>query len=422
MALDTKVGTFETGTGAAASTVVVTGVGFLPKAIIFWWAGRDAPTDSNGAATHFRGVGFAVSSSDRRAVAGYSAHNSGTSRARRYHTDVSCILIINQAGVPTGILDFQSMDSDGFTLVVDDQFPGNMTVSYLALGGSSITNQATESYLASAGTGNVSYTTLGFQPTCLFQIAAFENNPPPDGNADSRTMLGFLSGSPAAENFVLLAGSNDGRATMVTEHYCLAGESGARLSSSLQTVTSRSKLNAFLSNGYQMNWIEGDNSEYIHVLALAGVDVKAGALTTLTNTATDIVVSGLGFAPAAVLFMSASSVENTPNSEASPDKMSVGAGSSASDRNVQATRDNNGTGTSEVSTGVMRDNVYLHLSSTGTVDGSMDMTSLDSDGFTCRMTDADPSGNFVPYIALGPVAVTGDPDDFSHMPLMGVGT
>jgi hypothetical protein len=66
------------------------------------------------------------------------------------------------------------------------------------------------------------------------------------------------------------------------------------------------------------------------------------------------------------------------------------------------------------------DAVYIDIDPTSSsVVGLMDVKSIDTDGFTCIMDDADPSGKFVWYLALG-VAPAGT-SATAGLLLMGIG-
>src|SRR3972149_9729964 len=67
----------------------------------------------------------------------------------RAYTDVTTL---------DGILDFSSMDADGFTVIYDDQFTQAYRISYLALGGTDLTNVYIGSQQQPASTGNYSVT------------------------------------------------------------------------------------------------------------------------------------------------------------------------------------------------------------------------------------------------------------------------
>src|SRR3990167_11012985 len=135
MAFSAKVGAFNVITTAAGNTQAITGVGFQPLAVIFWYSGRTDSTDTVGRLSHTRGMGFAISSSDQRAVCSASTDASASSATYGAVTNVRCITTFNGAGTIQGAMTFTSMDADGFTLTVGTQFTGGFRVHYLALGG-----------------------------------------------------------------------------------------------------------------------------------------------------------------------------------------------------------------------------------------------------------------------------------------------
>lgn len=406
MALDRKVGSFSTGTGAIATTVVVTGVGFLPKAIIFWWSGTTSSVNAVTEQDHFRGIGYAVSPTDRRCVGCSSDHAVAGAGTDHGHRADACIVGIGVGGGFNAMLDLQSMDTDGFTLVVDDAFPTSRRISYLALGGSDIANVATEQLVMPSATGTVDYTTLGFEPEVLFFISAIQTANPPTENGDSTIMLGVATGS--GQQFVVEGGSNDGSATTSTRTYHQDAECIARMGAALDgTMTGRAEFSTFLVNGYRLNWLEGDAgaNTRVHVLAIGGTfSAKAGSLLSATSLTT-IVTSGVGFLPNTLLLASGAMPESTQDTGTNADDdWSMGATDGTTEV-VQAIRDRDAVATTDVATAIDVDNVYLRLNtSAASIDGSATFTSFDSDGFTLTQTDADPDAAFIGYLALASAA------------------
>jgi hypothetical protein len=137
-------GAFNIGTGGATTTVPVTGVGFQPKVLLFWWSGRTESTDTAGAADHQRGFGFAVSTTDRRAGCSWSEDAVATAQSNSAHRDDAAICsTTGPTDAIDGLADLNSMDADGFTMIIDDAFATNLRIGFLALGGTTITNAAT---------------------------------------------------------------------------------------------------------------------------------------------------------------------------------------------------------------------------------------------------------------------------------------
>jgi hypothetical protein len=406
LALDRKVGSFSTGTGAIGTTVVVSGLGFQPKAIIFWWSGTTSSVNAVTEQDHFHGFGFAVSPTDRRAVTGSSDHAAAGGGTDHGHRADACVIGVGIGGGFNAMLDLQSMDVDGFTLVVDDAFPASRRISYLALGGSDITDAETEQIIMPSATGTVDYTTLGFQPDVVFFISATITANPPGETGDSTVMFGVATGS--GQQFVVAGGSNDGSATTSTRTYHQDAECIARMGTALDGVmTGRAEFTTFLVNGYRLNWLEGDSgaNTRVHVLALGGtLKAKAGSLLSLTSLAA-IATSGVGFLPNTLLLGSGTMAESVQDTGTNDDhRWSVGAADGTTEV-VQGIRDHDGVATTDVATALNVDNVYLRLNPTAaSIDGSATFTSFDSDGFTLTQTDADPTASFIGWLAMGSAA------------------
>jgi hypothetical protein len=72
-----------------------------------------------------------------------------------------------------------------------------------------------------------------------------------------------------------------------------------------------------------------------------------------------------------------------------------------------------------VSTGLSHDQCYQNLAAAdGTVEGEMDVSSVDAGGFTLIMDDADPAQSFVVYAAFGNTVVAAT---VKHLAILGVG-
>ena len=166
-------GSFNTGTGAIGTTITLAGLGFAPRAILFWWSGRTEATDTVGRANSQNGFGVAVTSTDRRAITISGIDAQGTSDNQRAHSNVACILSVSNTPAIDGAMDLQSINPDGFTLIVDDAFPTSLRVHYLALGGDSLEAAASGQFQEPLATGDQDTTTVGFEPDCVlfFSIA-----------------------------------------------------------------------------------------------------------------------------------------------------------------------------------------------------------------------------------------------------------
>lgn len=423
MALSAKVGAFNTTTDVATSTVEVTGLGFEPKAIIFWWTkSTSTGTDEVAGGSISTGMGLATSSTSRRVVAMQSEDASAAADTDRFHSDAACVHILTISGATDGDLDVVSFDADGFTLVVDDQFTASYRVHYIAWGGSDITDVATGAATAPAGTGNSDVTGPGFQPDMVIIMASRQTGAPPAQSTNAAISFGFAAGGGQG---VLGLGSVHNQTTMDTGSYCYSGNViGVPSATSPIDVSRRASFVEFISTGFTLNWLETNSGDYVHWLAIKGGEWLVGSLLTQTDTTTDIAESGFGFQPSGALLLSHCNSESSSDTIQDHNRASIGAFSSTTDRGAQGHLDQDNVGDSVCTLAVEHDAVYVNIATDETVQGLMDIKSVDSDGFTCIMDDADPAQAFVTYLAFGstPAAATaGVPvvADTLHSPIFG---
>jgi hypothetical protein len=233
MALQAKVGSFDTGTDVVSSSVIVTGVGFQGKVAIFWWSGRTGSSDAVGSAHALRGIGFAISSSSRRAVTTRSEDAATSSDTAKGHYDSACVVVFSgTANAVDGLLDFASFDADGFTLTVDDQFSASFRIHYLVLGGSDLTDYALGTFITAAGTGDEAYTGVGFEPDCLLFLSA--NTGTPNAPVGGGEMV--FGAATEASQWVYYCEDVSASATMATVTYCRADECYANAASGSTTI------------------------------------------------------------------------------------------------------------------------------------------------------------------------------------------
>jgi len=388
MGMKAKVGSFNSGTGAVSSTVAVSGLGFQPKGIIFWWSGRSESSPTVGRQSHKRGVGFCAGATDRIFLAQQSEDNVGTTNTDRGYRDDGVIGIISTGSVWDGRLDLQSFDSDGFTLVVDVVMGQNMRVHYLALGGTSLTNVTTGTFLMTDAEENLAVTGVGFQPDEVLFFGYGENNVPPDLDTTLRgcTFGGMVDGS---QQGYLSNASEDGAGTTRTQAAC---HMGSECHMRLNVSGAENADLAFVSmdsDGFTVDQVEADDDR-VAFMALKGGDYAVVELDSRTDT-NDIVVSGLGFQPAAAIHLSAHAAEDDLQEHHQPDSTSIGAWSATDERAVHVVRDEDDVATSDVATATREDAIYARVNGTPAFSARMDLKSIESGGFTCVMDVAEPS-------------------------------
>lgn len=418
MGVMTKVGTLNITTGAASSTVAVSGLGFTPKVLILWWSGLTA-TSNGDRATSLRGMGWAVSASSFCAHTNYDEDAAGTSVAFMRFSSTGCVTQIDNTGAEVGRADLQSFDADGFTLEIQDAFPTDLLVSYLAIGGSDITNAEIGTF-TSTGTAPVNQVVNNsgnFQPDVTFFMSARTDS-------DSIQMFGAATGAGTEQ--VICTGENHVTASGAAGAYCLADECIAFASSN--PAGSPNIRGEFVSHntgpgGFTVNWLENGAGRAFAYLSIKGGLWKVGNLLTQTDTSTAITATSFGFTPAALMVVSAGNAANTQDgTPTTHDKWSVGAATSSSSRVVQQVDSRSGNADMFVHRSARTDAVYVNTDpaqTSHTVTGLMDVQSLDPDGFSLIMDDADPSQAFAWYAAVGQIipgslAVTIDGDSVAE--------
>lgn len=420
MALSTAHGSFRAGpnldldTDTIGNTYTVSGLTFQPKALIFWWNGLDsAGVDATSETTNQRqGYGFATSTTSRRCVHVIGIDAAGSMTTGAEESPSLCIAALN-AVASAGIgVDLDALNSDGFRLICDVAHASlAITVFWVAIGGSDVTNATTGSITEPAATGNQSYTVTGsFQPTIAFFASRAL-----DGAVDAHMMFGAATGTGAGNQFVVVNNQDEGSANSDADRYMRGDECVAFITAAGGNPNARAQFNGFDSVGFDLNWVAraGTTRTLIYLAIAAGSNVAVGTttvdLTTLSNTTT---ISGLSFQPDLGMIVSHGTAEQTAGTSTTEGMLSVGSFTSTSSRRCQSFRDENGTGNAEINLGLSYDEVLQLLTTSGTVDAEVDIDAITSDGFRLICSDALGSNVFAGYIALGNPPAAAEPDNF----------
>jgi hypothetical protein len=407
MTLSAAAGSLNTTTAAAGNTVVVSGLGFQPKIVFFWWSGRTETVDTAGRRTHQRGFGAAISATDRREMTSLSQDTPTAMLTNRAQDDTECIFLTTTADAIDGKMDLQSMDAGGFTLVIDDAFTADYRIHYLALGGADLTDVVGSSFTAAAVTGDQDITSLAFQPDLVIAWGSGQGTMNGTIGADSSLVIGAAVNN--TQYAVLTGGSNDAATTSQAMSYCTNDNFLVTFNAGVTSLNNRATFVQMLSNGFRINWSpNAATADQYNFVALKGAGFRVGTLLTQTDTTTDIVASGFGFTPRAGLVFSHGKAESTLSTAQDDDEWSIGGFSSTTARAACAVADDDAAGFAIVSSAIEHDEVYVNLdANTGAIEALMDIKSIDSDGFTFIMDDAEPSQTFVWYVAFGDTPIVG---------------
>ncbi len=402
-----KAGSLNSGVGATGTTQEIT-IGFEAKVIFFWWNGTTGTSDYVAGATHHRGFGVATSPSARYCFDTRSVDAQANSVGSSYIHNAACI-IAHTDTILDGAIDILTIGATSFTLTIDDVMPYDLRVHYLALGGNDVVNATCGTVAADASLRFV-VSGLGWQPNFAMLLSNNAFTAAPAGIAtDSTFSLGIATSS--TNQVVLAAGEDDASATTDTASYNTDNKFYGALSSAIgTTITLGVDFTSFDSGGFTTTADTGFGAGKIAIyVALNCTNVVVGNSLTQTDTTTDITVSGLGWKPAAGMVLSHCRAKNTTTTLTRTDKTSIGAFTSDTERIAHGVRDEDNVADSNVAIAVEHDEVYVHISDTNdTVEGLMDVKSVDAGGVTFIMDDADPAQAFFGYVLFGPAESTGE--------------
>lgn len=413
MALDVAAGTFNIGTGGVGTTVSVTTLAFQPKVVIFSWSGRTAVGQAEADAKP--GMGFALSTTSRRASTAQSDHGVGTSAADNVLYDDACIALLTTAGAVDGKADFDAFLSNGFRVIIDDVFVASYLINYFAIGGADLTDTAIVTETAPGATGDQDITTIGIalntgaNDKCAIFLRAGGLSV---NTIDTDCMFGIgVAAGDTPVNAVFSDYDADAAANAITNSYCRAGECLALTSETGGTdiATRRASVTAWLSNGLRLNWAEIGGGDFA-ILVLKGGQYFVGDILSQTGTS-NTAETGVGFQPKALMLASHNKAQSTVDTPQAVNERTIGFAVSATERCSMGMLSKDSPTTTDIGTAQHSDNMYSNQSTATAIviEGLMDLVSMDSDGFTFVMDDADPAQAFVWYLAMGDAPTVASP-------------
>jgi len=387
----------------------VTGVGFQPKIVFFFWAGGTAAVDEVAGGTYNLGFGAATASDSRWSVVTMSEDGQADSDCYRYQSVSCCIRTYSAAGTLDGYADFKEFGADGFTLTIDDQFASNYRVSFLALGGADLTNVYLGSKQRDADTGACAVTGVGFQPGAVI-FCTGHGSATEHASTTGAFSLGWTDGT---NDGVVGLVVEDNQAASDTKGYGYNAEVLAQVvywSSSLSNRDSTTSLDA---DGFTLNQDEGATQLYYFFACLKGGQYAVGDLTTRTDG--NNISEDPGFDPVALLFSSANRAHSTQDTATDHARISIGAATATDERTVAAISDEDAQATTETAYTNQDDAVYAHVVDDA-IEALMDVTDMAvGTGFACVMDDTETSACWVNYLAIGAAAAGQNvPEKYYH--------
>ena len=395
---------------ALNATKVVTGLGFHPKAIRFYWMGHQSATDSfTQAVSERRGIGFCRDTSTRRAVGTFSADNSGAADCGSVAANDCVCITVNGTGTIDGKLDISSMNPDGFTLIVDDITPANLTIFYEAWGLDDI-QQVTIGDIAEPGaTGTQNYTANGFNARGDNQVVMFAGVQSTaalnTGQVnDSGLCVGASTGTATAQNIVVVGNSDDGSDPMDTDGYARASECLAMITVAGGNPNARAVLSAFGTDTFTLNWtaVGTANRRFIY-MAIKGGGWQAGGFAIDERQGDDASVNNLPFNLKGISFMGALKTQAGAGTATVQDRIGLGSASGLLARKAMGVLDENGTASSEINLAISYDSILSFPSAAGAEQARLDLTVFGYNNFTIEteIEDGGPEQQWQGYLAFG---------------------
>ncbi len=403
MALQTFVGNFTQPTLTNA-TFAVTGTGFTPKALILFATDETGVGVSTNIAEH---IGMATSTTNRASIS--TAQTTATNTVARAHDDTKCFIVVSAGNVVLVKADLVSFDANGFTLNFSTVDLVGRIISYVALGGSDLTNAFIKEFLPAASNTNQSFTGVGFKPDSLFLMSSTVGTAPPaNDNGACASYIGF---GISSSNRSAIAR----RSFQVTESSQVQTEVIQQVDAA-GAITQQADMVSMDADGFTLNFTVTSTRKYCFALCLKGGQYKIGTFNQSASTGNQG-VTGIGFQPTGVILASQNLV-TTAGVVTTSARRSLGAASSSSARaSMWNGGGNAGVCDNDIDTGKIIN--MITEGATPTTNASADFVSMDSGGFTINNTTTDATSREVVYFAMGSNTTTA-PTLFARG-LLGVG-
>lgn len=393
MSVQVFKGSFAKRTGVGTQTI--TGVGFKPKALIFWWTNQGAVGMDSGSVRW--SMGFS-DGANHCGVAHQGQDNvSGPDTSRAWRND-ACLILTSLVDVTDSLGTVSALISDGFTVNWSAASgSAGVPIHFLAIGGDVAATVG--DFTSSGSTGNQSITAVGFRPTCVFFLGAAWTTS--DTNAsDGFGSFGFGCGVSASEQWVLATDTIDAANPSTTYRYQRSDKCLARLIGS--TVTNEA---AFVSQddfGFTVNWTTAAAGKVAY-LALTGVTVKAGTFTNPAATGNQTIPT-TGITPAGVIVGSVGATSNTAVQTQNRitvsgfDGTNDGGAWTGDEHNVAPSR---GARWLDTTSMLRLIDTVAATGASSTVSAEASGVSVQADGFTVNWSTADATARELVYAAFG---------------------
>jgi hypothetical protein len=396
-----KEGTFTKTTASAPASQTISGVGFQPKAVIFWWTRQT----SYGQLAEIRvGYGFATNdggSYQNYGVAFASDDGAATSNTGRRRSETYSIIILSN-GDPTrsAQASVTSFSNDGFTLNWQRNEAEADIIQYIALGGADLTSAKAGTFSLSASSGTQDITSVGFQPDFTMFLWTFTEATDTNTN-HAEIGLGFAASS--SKRGAIVTNSEDGRSTIDTWQQQRTDSCILLLDPTSGAQDAIVDFSGSLANGFRLSKSDAPAAATpIFYLALKGGYYDVGSFNSPTSTGTQD-VTGVGFQPK--LVMLATQGRSATTAIGTTSELALGAATSSTARSATWFEDQTGLADSDNEMEALDTKVVQWrdrtAANTFTLLGSADFVSFLSNGFRVSWSNVETSGRQIIYVAFG---------------------
>jgi len=386
MSISVKKITFNKSTTTTGLPVsqAITGVGFQPKAALFF---ATLQTAFGSIGNHMVVCLGMTDGTTDFATSVSSKDNVGTSVCKRRHAD-KALTIIDENGSLVAEADLSSWGADGFTLSWTTNNNQAYKIHAVLLGGDDLTAAKVKTF--AAGSGSQAVTGVGFRPSGGVFISDLDDSTPPANDNAATYLFGVQGSATSTEAMSICCWSQDALDTTQTGmrlrmSNCIQGlsyKSSQIISNGLAYISS------WDSDGFTVNWTENPLSAYyVGALVLEGGSWKAKKEEQGRTNAGTQDYTGYGFQPRAVIMAGMFSGATIPDDIKTFSWLGLGAaaaqvgtpGSLDAEGAIRGA-DDNALGTANTVQDTRDNDCYIYGDTSTTYRGSL--SSFDADGFT----------------------------------------
>lgn len=395
MAVSVHVG--EIASPAATGSQSYTGVGFQPKALIFWGAPETTANDVYANTAEIM-IGAATDPDEEWAFAAIGTDGTTSSSTKSVRIVDGCIVQSDTASIRYRA-NLTALGADGFTLNWSATAGAGRRIFYMAIGGDEILSAKAGTFVLPTTGTSLATTDPGFEPDGLLIVNA-------DGIAAATVSAHVGIGIGATD------GTSQACVQVTTEDAaavadCYRTQVATQLTRGVNRASGvqdwAAAFASFDPTGFTLSISDNPGVAITHgYLAIRGAIVKVGVETQPTSPSSKA-TTGLGLTPSGVLFASFGEAETT--SIIAHDVLSIGA-YDGSDIRGYWQMDTDAADPMVGAHGPSAANALIFATAAATGSSSTTNalgapTSLDADGFTVNWTSADATARQFFYFALG---------------------